>query len=1000
MKLILLAFAALCLLILAMWYFVRDFGHYLYKTTERLFKPSRNAPVFYMSELMTTLFSCYIIAAAGLVFMQSATAIIAWFFSGNLIDYFTILRSVFSFTNKMGMPLELKYLVPGLLVTPVIQLAGVYMIFKGIRVLFVWTNKKYKGYYRGESECFYFGFVATLGLLLFDMVLYTQDNSTINKVANLMFLCIGKLAYPFFYLSLSHINLLRIDYYRNSLPQYIKMSTNEKQVTFSSWKLLFFTYLVSVLLQLPSHLGLQFLRSDWLVIILAIIVCGVCYFLLQYVLKRGWNLLGTVLYDRSFRIEITDNLYEPSQSVKKYVMIFVLICLGIFAFKHFDLFTMAIAIAVMPILLSVIVLIIVYLTGYLFFNIRYLLKERKFHLFQWKTIYVYFKNVSFGISKAIAPISILVSAVFVFLSFFPKRLEYHNPHISRSLVDNNKEVLFIERTHGNVCIPICYTDIPPFIEKTIIAQEDKDFKNQGKFLPRFNNWHGISLKFFLPNRGGSNINMQLIKNIALNGTHAQDVARKISEAVSSYMLSITHEPKEIVTMYVNSVSFSGGGGHIGLGAAALQVFGRPVNQLNHIEQFYLVRTLPRGKGIVTKNGIVDYKEVINYPEEIKGALINRATVLCNDGVISRKELNMMIMDSLRFKSNQNYQSGIATSSRLFLEEHLASEKGKYVSTVTKQNQDKLIVAWEAYTNNRLFPPALEKEGCKLYATVLVINYKTAEVLGHFCNHTDDLSDFGMGFPMASLVKPFIIIQLHEEGIPIELWDGQVQGKRVAQNANKLFSNLYVGTTTILSKSLNAPFSNINNPLPIYRAVEDKFSLMHIPPQRELCDDTYNYPLGSRLITIWNIAQSYQCLMNDGEFKPLTVVTGKFDTQMRKVSDISRAKEIQLYQTHNTNIIKDALAQTLIDGTAASLKPILPNKQLFIKTGSSNEMTGPNHGYTILADDKYLIVSWVSYGKIAGERLELNDTPPIPYGSGARSAGVLAAYVYNQLFFLK
>ena len=77
-----------------------------------------------------------------------------------------------------------------------------------------------------------------------------------------------------------------------------------------------------------------------------------------------------------------------------------------------------------------------------------------------------------------------------------------------------------------------------------------------------------------------------------------------------------------------------------------------------------------------------------------------------------------------------------------------------------------------------------------------------------------------------------------------------------------------------------------------------------------------------------------------------------------------------------------------------LTPILPkDRTYYIKTGTSDRGI---HGYCVLSDGKVLIVSFLTYGKVIGSRLELNDTPAIPFKSGGRTATVLAADIYNEL----
>lgn len=56
--------------------------------------------------------------------------------------------------------------------------------------------------------------------------------------------------------------------------------------------------------------------------------------------------------------------------------------------------------------------------------------------------------------------------------------------------------------------------------------------------------------------GGSNLNMQLIKNSA--NVISQDVQRKIAESLAAYQLSVQTSDTAIITAYLNEVSMAGG----------------------------------------------------------------------------------------------------------------------------------------------------------------------------------------------------------------------------------------------------------------------------------------------------------------------------------------------------------------------------------------------------------------------------------------------------------
>lgn len=993
----LLTVLTFCLLLILLGYFMNDFRKFFWYILKDTFWNSfkhKNERVFYIAEAALTLAAAILVAAIALLFLKLLTAFVAWLFSDDLISFFTILRGVFSTTVNSTIRQPASNIITGLLILPIIQFLTVFFVFKAIRTFYSLVNKQYHGCYN-ESDAIFFGLISVLLLILFEIFVFAQNIGFVHFTL----LAAAKLPYLFYYLALCHINMLQCDDYRNSLSEYIIMNKAEKKIVFSSWRLHAFSYLIGILLLTPFHFGIQFL-SGFRLAILFLMVLLFTFFLLRYITLQTWNYLSTIQINNALGLsEIVFNL-NPLNFVLKdlriqntLIVLFLLVCLC-FLFFNWNLFLMAFIILSTLMLVAGFFLIFAWFLGFLISNFHFFWTDggiiQRFNII---VVSRYFKTTFIAVGRSILPCCIIFLSLFMLLCVFPKPLKYNNAKISKSIIDNNKEVLY--RSQSDYAIPVSYNEIPPFLIQCIINQEDKYFRQQNGWVPNQSNWHGISLSF-LRIRGGSNINMQLIKNLSFENSMPHCLSRKISELFVAFQLSIKESQNDILTWYSNSVSFHGGRGYIGLEAASLFAFARHVNQLNYLEQLYLVSTLPRNKNFRSH---IPYEQIQNYSEEVKSILVNKASVWQKNGLISKKELNKLSVDTLRF-TNRPYRCDVSASTRLFFNKQLLSltDDAKYITSITQQNQNKLRAAFDQYTLNRYYPPKLQIDEFKLFVAALVVDYRTGQILGHFCNHTDDLTSFGDGFPSASLIKPFVLLEMLEKGLPIKLYDGIINGKNTPLNAGRSYLNRNVGVQTILSHSLNAPMVNIRevaNSKILYNDVEDKFSSMGIKPQKELANDIYNYPLGSRLITLWDIAQVYQCLLSDGLYRDLSVFSGIFNSQNNNIEYLPAKESRQIYKNENCNVIKEALTHTLSEGTAQCLQPVLPKKKTFyIKTGSSNDNL--NHGYTLLADDKIMILAWLSYGTIVNDRLQLNNTPPIPYGSGARSAGFFASYIYNQI----
>ena len=253
-----------------------------------------------------------------------------------------------------------------------------------------------------------------------------------------------------------------------------------------------------------------------------------------------------------------------------------------------------------------------------------------------------------------------------------------------------------------------------------------------------------------------------------------------------------------------------------------------------------------------------------------------------------------------------------------------------------------------------------------------------------------------------------MLELLEQGWEfddIHLYDGRMRGKFTPDNYSGRYSNKYVGINTILGKSLNAPMVNIRkltNSIDLFRSVENRFSELGLSsdPYIDLNDESrygeyeVNYPLGSRNMTLLDIAQVYQSLFNNGKYQGLSVLKSYTDPQNGETSTIpSRSR--QVYQSRNADAIKSALRYAMKpSGTGTHILHLLPpGRTYYAKTGTTDE---GKHGYTVLSDGEILIVTWASYCNQANGHLDCNNSPQIPYGSGARSAGILAGLIYKHL----
>ena len=125
-----------------------------------------------------------------------------------------------------------------------------------------------------------------------------------------------------------------------------------------------------------------------------------------------------------------------------------------------------------------------------------------------------------------------------------------------------------------------YEDIPPYMEKALVAIEDKRFYDHNGV-----DWFRTSTAFIKmfaqmeTGYGGSTLTQQLIKN--LTGNDEVTIQRKLTEIFGALELEKKYDKKEIMEWYLNAVYF--GEGCYGVQAAAQTYFGKDVSELTLAE---------------------------------------------------------------------------------------------------------------------------------------------------------------------------------------------------------------------------------------------------------------------------------------------------------------------------------------------------------------------------------------------------------------------------------
>jgi penicillin-binding protein 1A len=156
-------------------------------------------------------------------------------------------------------------------------------------------------------------------------------------------------------------------------------------------------------------------------------------------------------------------------------------------------------------------------------------------------------------------------------------LDYDPPVATRVYADDGSliEEFFRERRYR---VPI--EDIPPLVSNAFIAAEDaKFFKHRGVDFAGIARAAAANIKAGDVVQGGSTITQQVVKALLL--TPERSYERKLKEILLSLRLEQSLTKQQILELYLNQI-YLGDGNH-GVGAAARNYFGKPVQKLTAAE---------------------------------------------------------------------------------------------------------------------------------------------------------------------------------------------------------------------------------------------------------------------------------------------------------------------------------------------------------------------------------------------------------------------------------
>ncbi|HEX3665146.1 MAG TPA: penicillin-binding protein 1A [Rhizomicrobium sp.] len=207
------------------------------------------------------------------------------------------------------------------------------------------------------------------------------------------------------------------------------------------------------------------------------------------------------------------------------------------------------------------------------------------------------RRIFLFIGLTTAGLMIAAVAIFAFYIYSVTRdlpsveaLQHYEPPVTTRVYAGNGTLLGEYARQRRIFVPIDF--VPKLLVDAFTSAEDKNFFNHPGIDPSgimraavkdvFNALQHKRLE------GASTITQQVAKNFLLNGE--VKFSRKIKEAVLALRIDSTYSKKKILELYLNEIFL--GENSYGVAAAALNYFGKPLDQLDIAEAAFLA-ALPK-----------------------------------------------------------------------------------------------------------------------------------------------------------------------------------------------------------------------------------------------------------------------------------------------------------------------------------------------------------------------------------------------------------------------
>ncbi|WP_084429353.1 penicillin-binding protein 1B [Aliagarivorans marinus] len=497
-------------------------------------------------------------------------------------------------------------------------------------------------------------------------------------------------------------------------------------------------------------------------------------------------------------------------------------------------------------------------------------------------------------------------------------------------------------------------DVPQQLIDALLLTEDRDFyQHDGVSPTAILRALVVNLRAGRTVQGGSTLTQQLAKNFFL--TRERTLWRKAQEAYIAVLMELRFSKDELLEAYLNEVYLgqNGSNGVYGIGLASYFYFGVPVSDLR-VEQIATLVGLVKGPS---------YYDPWRHGER----------------ALKRRDLILWLLVEHELLSSDDYQRATAQELGVIRRGSMGYQKLPGFMTLVQRELKQYASGWQQYNGVKIFTTLdprsqrhaqqaastvlteLDKSKPELETAMVVSERYSGAIRALVGGRNEALRGFNRALdarrPIGSLVKPFVYLSAFEEGHHLgELLDDSPLTLTL-DDGNQWQPNNYdrefrgpVMLYRALADSLNVPTVRLGMEVGLNSVI----NTLHLAGLEQELKPFPALLLGSTSLSPYQVAQIYQTLGGDGEFRRLYAVEQVHDGQgnslyKAKVQAQRRWSEMANYLTLYS------MQEATRSGTAQSLRWRVPKVALAGKTGTTNDL---RDSWFVGIDEREIVTTWV------------------------------------------